>query len=71
MLKSSSTIVPGGEPAAGVACRRRCLARVTAHLNSRCRFLLEAAAYQPAPLRGRPLNRGMTGTKVRAKSPKA
>jgi hypothetical protein len=71
MLKSSSTIVPGGEPAALVACRRRCLAKVTAQLKSRCRFLLEAAAYQPAPLRGRPLNLGMSGAKVNAKSSRA
>jgi hypothetical protein len=71
MLKSSSTIVPGGEPTAIVACRHRCLAKVTARLKSRCRFLLEAAAYQPALLRGRPLNLGMIGVKFKAKSPRA
>jgi len=71
MLNSSSIIVPGGEPAVVVGCRRRCLASFTAHLNSRCRFLLEVAAYQPAPLRGHPLNHGMTGMKVEAKSLKA
>jgi hypothetical protein len=54
MLKSSSTIVPGGEPAAVVACRRRCLAKVTARLKSRCRFLLEAICIPASPSTGSP-----------------
>jgi hypothetical protein len=67
MFGTSSTKVLGGELVSMVTRRRLFLAMITAHSNLLCRFLLESAAYQPAPLRGLPLARGIARARINAR----